>query len=1467
MKKFVLLLAAIVALASCSHDEVDNYVAPMPVDDGIELIVTASMDESQTRIASDDGLTFSFVENEAIGLYITNPFYQHALQNVKFNAGTADENGIFPFTKDSGEEWNTDNLFKQEGTSILAYAPYSATDVKVEGSTEEGSEGASPLSTAVSGTSRIFSLAAAQSGDVTEVDNHYVLAAVPTAPKQIDASTYKVDLRFSGIYSLVKFRLVNTTEESVSISKVRLAGADGVALTGLFSADLSHENPKLANTEYKLTAVEGKTNNYVEIVPATAIELAAGENVILYAVVNAASVAEPVMTVESMGADSRMYSYTKTFTGKTAEFTRATRIGLSMDLTAENRTLMSSGDIIAINSVEDLQALAAGVNDGTIATEGKTVVLAKSLDMAGETWTPIGNKSANAFKGTFEGGNFTISNLESSGDIVAGLFGFVAGGTIQNLTLSGATVTGGYTAYAGGIACSVNGGKIYNCTVTGSTISKQVSGVGAIAYVLDGNATVDKCTVSETTLSGSENVGGIISKSEGSNATNAITNCELGENVVINVSSTKGSSEIVVAESFNSGNWYGVKSSTGNQLTLSGNKGNATININFLNGVKYTDNGTTAEYTISSKKGLEWLATTVNHVDNETQPYTFAGENIRLTASIDLCNADWTPIGGTFVRSYTTSKGTATEHTKFLGTFDGGKDQGLTISNLKVEQTEDYAGLFGLTGTSENGSVLKNIAIVNADVKGHRGVGAVAGAAFTGKVENCSVSGTVKVEGNWQVGGISGHGYATIHNCSVEGDGNSYVKGTYIADETGEGDAVGGIVGFTAEKSDAAGEVIKSCTAKIDVEGSRKVGGIAGQAGRYANVIGCTYEGDVRTNATTTTTTDGKNYAEKNNSKIFVSGIVGEVAGGEPLAITIKDNTVKAATTVTGYMPNTTAAVCAGARNPATITETNNTVETGVQVIANPVEGVVYNGITGKCDVSSDAGLAWALKNNVSEIDLAAGEYTLPNSFGSSTQTYTINGVAANAKSTATAPTEAPATRISLGEITHSLNGASMTFNNIHLVCSGTAEKHAVYCMQHSGTMTFNQCYIEENYWCYSNTTFNYCYFKMGKNAAENKQVDYCLYNYGANVDVVGCTFDCAGRAIHCYNEGGDWYTLNVSNSTFKATEAYKGYPAIIVDSSLRPCKVNVSNCNVNDVFPENAATGSNICGVKTNSTLGVNCIITIDGKEIIAYGVKRDIQTNEYELTGAKGMQWFANAVNVDGKSFSGETVILTENVDLAGIDWEPIGQTFNKATFCGVFDGKGKTISNLSTTYNAGDSTDDYHYSAGLFGWVEGHSTQPVTIKNVTISGAVIDAVHYIGTVAGHVSDSVLIDNCKVLGTDITGKFVDLGTEWDYADKIGGVVGYVESGATISNCYAENATISGYRHIGGVIGYLNFNCTATGCSVGNGVVINVNTEHNYKGWTTQDKFGINPVVGLNNGTISDINGTATINFPEGIN
>lgn len=168
-------------------------------------------------------------------------------------------------------------------------------------------------------------------------------------------------------------------------------------------------------------------------------------------------------------------------------------------------------DSYDISSAEQLAGLAKLVNDGTDTFEGKTVILTKDIDLENLIWTPIGTSadSNNRFKGTFDGGNHTISNLrvvQSAGYHAAGLFGAL-NGTVRNLIIDGAYIdnissgkgennstTNGTAVVAGSIYTS---GTIYNCHVTNAAVNgnRYVGGIAGYVY-----GSITNCAVSESTI-------------------------------------------------------------------------------------------------------------------------------------------------------------------------------------------------------------------------------------------------------------------------------------------------------------------------------------------------------------------------------------------------------------------------------------------------------------------------------------------------------------------------------------------------------------------------------------------------------------------------------------------------------------------------------------------------------------------------------------------------------------------------------------------------------------------------------------------------------------------------------------------------------------------------------------------------------------------------------------------------------
>ena len=102
---------------------------------------------------------------------------------------------------------------------------------------------------------------------------------------------------------------------------------------------------------------------------------------------------------------------------------------------------------------------------------------------------------------------------------------------------------------------------------------------------------------------------------------------------------------------------------------------------------------------------------------------------------------------------------------------------------------------------------------------------------------------------------------------------------------------------------------------------------------------------------------------------------------------------------------------------------------------------------------------------------------------------------------------------------------------------------------------------------------------------------------------------------------------------------------------------------------------------------------------------------TNIHKITNLDELNQFANAV-MCGHSYAGEQVTLEADIDLAGIEWTPIG--VRGRAFKGEFIGNGHTISNLTITSLTDKMTDARGYEAcvGFFGYAEDAVIRGITL-----------------------------------------------------------------------------------------------------------------------------------------------------------
>lgn len=208
--------------------------------------------------------------------------------------------------------------------------------------------------------------------------------------------------------------------------------------------------------------------------------------------------------------------------------------------------------------------------------------LENNLDFTGITFTPAGVKWGNSFNATFDGNDKEITNLTLDTGGRAGLFGYIAFGTIKDLTIRSGSITG--NGGVGGIASEAQGGSsIINCknyaNVTG------VSNVGGIVgYAKDMD--VISCYNGGTVSGSSSSIGGIVGQSE---TRVNIENCHNDgalENSGINTGGIVGNArgETVVSNCYNTGNFENAGNVTGGIVgILSGGRVESCYNDGIIN--------------------------------------------------------------------------------------------------------------------------------------------------------------------------------------------------------------------------------------------------------------------------------------------------------------------------------------------------------------------------------------------------------------------------------------------------------------------------------------------------------------------------------------------------------------------------------------------------------------------------------------------------------------------------------------------------------------------------------------------------------------------------------------------------------------------------------------------------------------------------------------------------------------------
>ena len=335
---------------------------------------------------------------------------------------------------------------------------------------------------------------------------------------------------------------------------------------------------------------------------------------------------------------------------------------------------------------------------------------------------------------------------------------------------------------------------------------------------------------------------------------------------------------------------------------------------------------------------------------------------------------------------------------------------------------------------------------------------------------------------------------------------------------------------------------------------------------------------------------------------------------------------------------------------------------------------------------------------------------------------------------------------------------------------------------------------------------------KAGFDAGENKNLKEVTYNGSATKVIFNLN---GGKlTVEDTNDSNQQYfygfaaeaDITTGNSCFHAY-------GTIAKLNLQAGKVVAEAGSI--VMVSNAASNTEVA--KSNGSVVMKTSdAKVENDATVVESTADEKSAYVLEISDAAGLAAFRDSVNA-GMTYAGLTVKLTADIDLNGYcngtrGWTPIGVYKNSAyemaattSFNGVFDGNGKTISNL-LIYSA----DEQQMYGALFGNVTG-----ATLKNFTVKGIVSGSD--VAGVVGALNENCTVDNVTSY-VDLTGLQGENESK-QLRKKIAGIALAVKGdNVKISNC-TNNGTIKTTAvdadTVGGIVALAEKNnLTITGCT-----------------------------------------------------
>lgn len=162
--------------------------------------------------------------------------------------------------------------------------------------------------------------------------------------------------------------------------------------------------------------------------------------------------------------------------------------------------------------------------------------------------------------------------------------------------------------------------------------------------------------------------------------------------------------------------------------------------------------------------------------------------------------------------------------------------------------------------------------------------------------------------------------------------------------------------------------------------------------------------------------------------------------------------------------------------------------------------------------------------------------------------------------------------------------GKHLTFKNVTM----TSPNKNYTGIIHVASVKYVGCTIEGQPFSYAaNAVFEKCTFNQTSPDAYN------IWTYGSEeITFNNCVFNCAGKGVLVYKEGGTvWFKATFNDCKFIASAPVAGKAAIEIDSSLNPYEVYINNCT-SEGFANGSKSGNSLWNNKKGDANNLKVVV-----------------------------------------------------------------------------------------------------------------------------------------------------------------------------------------------------------------------------------------------------------------------------------